>query len=178
MLGERKIYSIFVYVAACLKYIFNEDFQPYIFASMIPMIVCTVAGLLFVFVWGIVRTMNARARTLHGTARWARKKDLKKNGLLAKEPGIVLAQLNTAKVKADKETDTALRLELKKEAQFITHRGKANTPQAEQEAYEKAPVLAGAFFEVAEDQQDMVETHIVVADSESNQDDEDASYFL
>ena len=53
-----------------------------------------------------------------------------------------------------------------------------NLSQAEREAYEKAPVLAGAFFEVAEDQQDMVETHIVVADSESNQDDEDASYFL
>ena len=53
-----------------------------------------------------------------------------------------------------------------------------NLSQAEREAYEKAPVLAGAFFEVAEDQQDMVETHIVVADFESNQDDEDASYFL
>ena len=127
MLGGRKVYSIFVYLAACLKYIFNEDFQPYIFASMIPMIVCTVSGLLFVFIWGIVRTMNARGKTTHGTARWARKKDLKKNGLLAKEPGIVLAQLNTAEVKADKENDTALRLELKKEAQFITHTGKANT---------------------------------------------------
>lgn len=116
ILGGRKVYSIFVYVAACLKYIFNEDFQPYIFASMIPMIVCTVSGLLFVFIWGIVRTMNARGKTTHGTARFSKKKDLKKNGLLAKEPGIVLAQLNTAKVKADKENDTALRLELKKEA--------------------------------------------------------------
>ena len=47
--------------------------------------------------------------------------------------------------------------------------------QAEREAYEKAPVLAGAFFEVAEVQQDMGETHVVLADSES---DEDASYFL
>lgn len=127
MLGERKIYSIFVYVAACLKYIFNEDFQPYIFASMIPMIVCTVAGLLFVFVWGIVRTMNARARTLHGTARWARKKDLKLNGLFAKEPGVVLAQLNKAKVVANKKNNTALQMKLKKEAAFVTHSGKANT---------------------------------------------------
>lgn len=125
--GERKVYSIFVYVAACLKYIFNEDFQPYIFASMIPMIVCTVAGLLFVFVWGIVRTMNARARTLHGTARWARKKDLKLNGLFAKEPGVVLAQLNKAKVIANKKNNTALQMKLKKEAAFVTHSGKANT---------------------------------------------------
>ena len=125
--GERKVYSIFVYVAACLKYIFNEDFQPYIFASMIPMIVCTVAGLLFVFIWGIVRTMNARARTLHGTARWARKKDLKLNGLFAKEPGVVLAQLNKAKVIANKKNNTALQMKLKKEAAFVTHSGKANT---------------------------------------------------
>ena len=127
VLGDRKIYSIFVYIAACIKYIFSEDFQPYIFASMIPMIVCTVAGLLFVFVWGIVRTMNARARTLHGTARWAKKKDLKLNGLFAKEPGVVLAQLNKAKVVANKKNNTALQMKLKKEAAFVTHSGKANT---------------------------------------------------
>ena len=103
VIGDRKVYSIFVYLAACLKYVFNEDFQPYVFGSFIPMMVCTFAGLIFVLIWGIVRTMNARARTLHGTARWARKKDLKLNGLFAKEPGVVLAQLNKAKVIANKK---------------------------------------------------------------------------
>lgn len=125
--GDRKVYSIFVYLAACLKHVFNEDFQPYIFASMIPMMVCTFAGLIFVLIWGIVRTMNARARTLHGTARWATKKDLRGNGLLAKEPGVVLAQLNKARVEATKKNSTALQMKLKKEAAFITHTGKANT---------------------------------------------------
>ena len=50
-----------------------------------------------------------------------------------------------------------------------------NLSQAEREAYEKAPVLAGAFFEVAGDQPDTGETHVVLADPGGE---EDASYFL
>ena len=38
-----------------------------------------------------------------------------------------------------------------------------------------APVLAGAFFEVAGDQPDTGETHVVLADPGGE---EDASYFL
>lgn len=83
-------------------------------------------------------------------------------------------------------------LQLKKSRPVIEVRGKAedidkdlgicenddfdklamNLSQAEREAYEKAPVLAEAFFEVAED---MGDTQVVLADSES---DENSSYYL
>ncbi|MDY2755975.1 MAG: type IV secretory system conjugative DNA transfer family protein [Candidatus Treponema excrementipullorum] len=125
-IGNFTFYSIFVYLAACIKYIFYEAFQPYIFASFIPMIACTGVGLLFVLVWGVIRGMNSRAKTLHGTARIAVKKDLKKNGLLPKEPGIILGQLKNAKTIAHKESDTVLRLEAKKISQFIATSGKVN----------------------------------------------------
>ena len=45
--------------------------------------------------------------------------------------------------------------------------------QAEREAYEKAPVLAGAFFEVAEEES--TETHIVLADEN---DDGETSFYV
>ncbi|MFI3257022.1 MAG: type IV secretory system conjugative DNA transfer family protein [Spirochaetales bacterium] len=127
MIGEYEAYSIIVYIAAVAKYIVNEDFVPFFLQSFIPMIVCTVIGLVFVFVWGILRMINANKRNIHGTARFASKKDLKENGLLAKSDGVILAQLDSAKVSANKKNNTALQLNLKKQAQFIEHSGKANT---------------------------------------------------
>ncbi len=125
-LGKYEVYNVLIYLAAIAKYVINVDFQPYIFASLIPLVVCTFAGLAFIFIWGVARLVNSHAKTSHGTARNAQKGDLKINGLLAGE-GVICGQLGTAKVKANKKKDGALRLKLKKEAEFICHSGKVNT---------------------------------------------------
>lgn len=122
-----KFYSILVYLAACIKYAADEGMQGAVFGSIVPMAVFTIAGIFFTAVWGAVRTINARNKNLHGTARFATKKDLIKNGLFAEEPGVILGQLASAKVLANKKKGTALSMVLKKPAPFVTHTGKANT---------------------------------------------------
>ena len=123
----KEIYSVFVYFAACIKYSMNSVASEYIIDSLYPMFIFTGSGILFVFVWGIVRMIHSTQKNVHGTARFANEKDLKENGLLAKEDGVIMAQLGSAKVNANKKNNTALTMKLKKQAQFIQHSGKANS---------------------------------------------------
>lgn len=124
---KKEFYSVFTYIMACIKYAADPKLQEPIFTSLIPMIVCTMAGLLFVIIWGLVRTINSREGNSHGTARFATKKDLIENGLFSKETGVILGQLGTAKVLANKKQGTALSMKLVKPDAFVTHTGKANT---------------------------------------------------
>ena len=65
-------------------------------------------------------------RNLHGTARFATKRDLKENGLL-KEEGVICGQLANAVVLANKEKNSSISMKLVRPSQLICHGGTVNT---------------------------------------------------
>lgn len=113
-LFEKDFYNPIVYFISCVKYGLDGRYQNIVFSSLAPMVICSLAAIIFVFFWDILRSLFADKWNIHGTARFATRKDLKMNGLLypIKKGGVILAQTNDALVKADKK-DTALHLKLR-----------------------------------------------------------------
>ncbi len=122
-----ELYNPLLYILAVIKYCFHDAFIPYIFASLKPFFCTAIAGIGFIFFWGIIREVISQGRNIHGTAREAVTRDLRVNGLLHKS-GVILGQLSGgARVRADKIHDTALHLKLLRKGRLICHSGKANT---------------------------------------------------
>lgn len=113
-ISDYYFYNPILFFVNAIKYGIDPNYQDYIFKSLIPLIVCSVSAILFTFIWDIIRQLFSDRWNIHGTARFAVKKDLKLNGLLypIKKGGVILAQTNNAKVDANKK-DTALHMKLK-----------------------------------------------------------------
>ena len=90
-----------------------------LYASLGAMLFYTLMAFFFI---------RIRKQNIFGTARWGRKKDLEKNGLLQNKGGMILGQLASAKVYAayDNVKDSVI-LHLKKAAQKIIQSGIYNT---------------------------------------------------
>lgn len=84
------------------------------------------ASLVFSFIWGIVYKKFFNTGDLHGTARFATKKDLAKNGML-KQNGIICGQLFEADIDANKKKDGSVSLKSNRIAPLVCHPGKLNT---------------------------------------------------
>lgn len=96
-------------------------------SSIMAVLISGIIALLFAIIFNIILdNMFHSNRNLHGTAHFAKKKELKENGLL-KECGVICGELDTAKVKANQEKDSSISLKLIKPAQLICHGGKVNT---------------------------------------------------
>lgn len=110
----KDFYSPLMYFIACIKYGIDSRYQHFVFQSLVPMIIFSSAAIVFTFIWDILRQLFADKWNIHGTARFANRKDLKTNGLLypIKKGGVILAQTNDAIVDANKK-DTALHMKLK-----------------------------------------------------------------
>jgi type IV secretion system protein VirD4 len=87
----------------------------------------SLAAVLFYFLATFVFIRN-RGQNIFGTARWAKRKDLEKAGLLGTKGGVALGQLADAKLesKYDSKFDSVV-LKLKKPSQKITVSGLYNT---------------------------------------------------
>jgi len=105
----------------------RTDIHPFLLSSI--KITGWVSGIAIVFYFFIEFViMKNGLKNIFGTARWANEKDLKKAGLLQKKGGMILGQVNKAKVYSayDQFKDSVI-LHLKKPAQKIIQSGIYNT---------------------------------------------------
>jgi len=125
--SQYPLYSPFLIIKWIFIYYKRTEIHPYILRSVkITAWVCGFA-ILFYFILEFLIMKNG-LKNIFGTARWATKKDLKKAGVLQKKGGMILGQLNKAKVYAayDNVKDAVI-LHLKKPARKIIQSGIYNT---------------------------------------------------
>lgn len=116
-----------------LEIILAKQWRPTVATMNHILILCCIYGVILIGVWMLAsyipRLFANRRSNLYGTARWATKKDLVKNGLIGRS-GCVLAQTNDAvyvqKEKKVKGADGESRIEssyiMKKPGEIISHK--------------------------------------------------------
>jgi type IV secretion system protein VirD4 len=118
-------WNILVYI---LKYFKQEGMWPYLSRAITPWLVISFAVVVIYTVITYFRGFSQVAERLFGTARWARVKDLEKEGLLTGEGGVVCGQLFDAEVEAKLDPRKgSVSLHLIKFSRVITQIGITNT---------------------------------------------------
>ena len=112
-----KIYPPWLIVGWVIKYNVDDTYAPLLKKSTDITISFSLFGIVYYIVLSYLRGMIFKNKKIFGTARWAKKKDLKKNNLLSKN-GIVFGQLNNAIMKST-ITDSGLFLKTLKKGQLI-----------------------------------------------------------
>ena len=122
-----RFYNPLIFLIGMLKYAFNETYSHYFFLAAEPLLVCIVcAFLIFVFT-SIFVNAHQKNQHIHGTARYATKKDLKNYGML-QQHGVVCGELAEARVNYKIDAEKAsLTLHCKKPAALVCHSGRTNT---------------------------------------------------
>jgi type IV secretion system protein VirD4 len=111
-----------------LKYSTREDVWPLLRRSLTPWMGISFAAIALYTVITYFRGFRQAAEKVFGTARWAKKKDLEKEGLLTGEGGVVCGQLFDAEVEASLDVKKgSVSLHLKKPSEVITQTGITNT---------------------------------------------------
>ena len=112
-----KIYPPWHIVGWVIKYNVDDVYAPLLKKSTDVTIFFTLFGIVYYIVLSYLRGVIFKNKKIFGTARWANKKDLKKNNLLSNN-GIVFGQLNNAIMKST-ITDSGLFLKTLKKGQLI-----------------------------------------------------------
>lgn len=121
------LYNPVYYMLDFFLHMQEEYIRNRLLSSIFIVLWFSVAALVFAIAWSLVIDMLFKGKkNLHGTARFATKRDLKNAGLL-KEEGVICGQLDTAVVLANKEKNSSISLKLKKSAPFVCHEGNVNT---------------------------------------------------
>ena len=121
------VFNPLVIMIAMFTNPFDDFLQEAISDSVLPGIICAVAGVLSWLTISVIRTagMN-KSKNLYGTARWGTEKYLKKFGLCEKH-GVVLAQQYSAQSEAIINKKGNFGLKLMKKAPLICHAGTSHT---------------------------------------------------
>ena len=125
--GGYRFYNPMVFILGMIKYAFNDQYSYYFFQA-IPATFISLALAVLVFVFtAIFVNAHQKNQHIHGTARFATRKDLKKYGLL-QQHGVVCGELSEARVtyKIDPEK-ASLTLHCKNPAPLVCHSGRTNT---------------------------------------------------
>ena len=123
----KPIYNPVYYILALFIYMKEAWARPLFLKSIMWVLWIGILALVFAIVWTIITDLLFKGkRNLHGTARFATKKDLKENGLL-KEEGVICGQLANAVVLANKEKNSSISMKLVRPSQLICHGGTVNT---------------------------------------------------
>jgi len=122
----KQVFNPVYYLLCFPKYILHKEIHPYLIKSADAFFWCGITAIMIVIIWSLVREIRANIRNIHGTARFATRFDLWKNGLLHRS-GVICGETAEAKVIADRVKDTALHLKLIKSSRLICHTGYANT---------------------------------------------------
>ncbi len=130
-----RIYNPLVFVLGMFKFAFNDVYSYYFFQAVPPAFFGLVLAVLLFVVTSIIVSAHQKNQHIHGTARWATKKDLENYGMLQRY-GVVCGELASAGVgyHVDKEK-ASLVLDLKKTfllkkpliAPLVCHSGRTNT---------------------------------------------------
>ena len=119
-----RIYNPVFFILSVIKYIGVPDYSEYVFKSMPPVITGIVASIVLWLCKGLFLGKRQRNQHIHGTARWAKVRDLVKFGLVNKY-GVVCGELSNAPVtyKIGGENNDKLILHLRNSLwrEYITH---------------------------------------------------------
>lgn len=122
-----RLYNPLVFLIGMLKYAFNETYSNYFFQASEPFLVCLIIAILLFFFTAIFINAHQKNQHIHGTARFATRKDLKNYGLL-QQHGVVCGELAEAKVNYKIDAEKAsLTLHCKQAAPLVCHSGRTNT---------------------------------------------------
>ena len=86
--GGYRFYNPLVFLIGMLKYAFNDTYSFYFFQAIPPTFICLVAAVMVFVFTSIFVNSHQKNQHIHGTARFATKKDLKNFGML-QEHGVV-----------------------------------------------------------------------------------------
>ena len=130
-----KIYNPLIFLLSIFKYAFDDVYSYYFFQAIPPVFISLAIAIILFMLTSLIVASHQKNQHIHGTARWATKKDLEKSGILQKY-GVVCGELDNAKVTyhVDKEKATLV-LDLPKTgltqspkiAPFVCHSGRTNT---------------------------------------------------
>ena len=130
-----RVYNPLVFVLGMFKYAFNDVYSYYFFQAVPAAFFGLVLAVLIFVITNIIVSAHQKNQHIHGTARWATRKDLESFGMIQSR-GVVCAQLDTARVgfRLDKEKNSPV-LSLPKSfltrkprvAPLVCHSGRTNT---------------------------------------------------
>lgn len=129
------IYSPLMFILGMIKFAFNDVYSYYFFRAIPPLMLSFCTGIFLFVIANILISAHQKNQHIHGTARWATTRDLKKFGMLQAN-GVVCGELSSANVdyKVDREK-ASLTLDLPKNlitrqphiAPLVCHSGRTNT---------------------------------------------------
>ena len=122
-----RFYNPLIFLIGMIKFAFNETYSFYFFQAIPPTFICLVLAILLFVITSVLVNSHQKNQHIHGTARYATKKDLKAFGMLQKQ-GVICGELANAKVNYKINPEKAsLTLHCKKTAPVICHSGRTNT---------------------------------------------------
>ena len=92
-----RFYNPLIFLIGMIKFAFNETYSFYFFQAIPPTFISLVLAILLFIITSILVNSHQKNQHIHGTARYATKKDLKKYGLLQKH-GVICGELENAKI--------------------------------------------------------------------------------
>ncbi|MCQ2588981.1 MAG: type IV secretory system conjugative DNA transfer family protein [Treponema sp.] len=133
------IYNPLIFLLGIFKFAFNDTYSYYFFQAAPPAFLGLVLAVLMFIISSIILNSHQKNQHIHGTARWANRKDLDRYGLLERY-GVVCGELDKANVTYDVNREKAsltLHLGYKnlitqkyghaKPAPLVCHSGRTNT---------------------------------------------------
>ena len=130
-----RVYNPLVFILGMFKYAFNDVYSYYFFQAVPPLFFSIVLAVLIFVLTSIIVSAHQKNQHIHGTARWATRKDLENYGML-QQYGVVCGELSTANVGYHVDREKAsLTLDLHKHpitrkaqiAPLVCHSGRTNT---------------------------------------------------
>lgn len=133
---EYPIYYPWLYLEEVLENYREPEFWAILKAALWPWLVMSILAVIIYTFLTYLRGFKQQSENIMGTARWAKIKDLLKDGLLQQNGGVVFGQLANAKVNALLNKDGSVSLNLLKPSKIISQIGITNSLLA-------APTRAG-----------------------------------
>lgn len=133
------IWNPLVFILGIFKFAFNNAYSYYFFKAAPPTFFCFILALILFIITNLLINGHQKNQHIHGTARWANRKDLEHYGLLEKY-GVVCGELSSANITYEINRDkVSLTLHLGRKnallnkyvaqnpAPLICHSGRTNT---------------------------------------------------
>lgn len=133
--GSYRVYNPLIFILGMFKYAFDDVYSYYFFQAAPAVFIGLVVAVLLFFITSIIVSAHQKNQHIHGTARWATRKDLEKFGMLQPR-GVICGQLSSANVGYHVDREKAsLVLDLPKNlvtrkvhiAPVVCHSGRTNS---------------------------------------------------
>ena len=122
-----RVYNPLIFLIGMMKYAFNDTYSYYFFKAIPATFICLVSAVMLFILTSIFVNAHQKNQHIHGTARFATRKDLKNYGML-QQHGVVCGELAEAKINYKIDAEKAsLTLHCKKPAALVCHSGRTNT---------------------------------------------------